>query len=122
VRARARASASETSLGQLRDGYILAGQILLAVLLSHAMAQVLIAPAHRLTGGLVFVLALWPILGISFAGARRTAGTAATTARVVMSLLPPHRELMFNTVQIYGLIAYWGTMGRRSLARPARPH
>jgi hypothetical protein len=79
MRARARVSASESVFRQLADGYILAGQIWLAVLLSHATGQFLRQPAQGLGGGLVFVLALWPILGLSLIGARRTAGTAATT-------------------------------------------
>jgi hypothetical protein len=77
ARARARASASETTIGKLLDGYVLAGQIWLGVLLSHGTGQLLRNPAQGVTGGLLFVMALWPILGMSLVGTRRAAGSAA---------------------------------------------
>jgi hypothetical protein len=93
MRARARASRSEPLGRQLVDGYVLAGQIWLAVLLSHATAQFLADPADGLGGGLVFVLALWPILGVSLIGARRAAGLAAITWFVCLIVLLGPRPL-----------------------------
>ncbi|MHB1571964.1 MAG: hypothetical protein ACYC0H_22535 [Solirubrobacteraceae bacterium] len=69
------------------DGYVLAGQVWLAVLLSHATAQFVANPADGLRGGLAFVLALWPILGAAVIGARRAAGLAAITWFVCLIVL-----------------------------------
>lgn len=92
ARARAGASASERVSGQLVDGCVIASQVWLGVLLSHGTAQFLSDPGQGLRGGLLFVLALWPILALSLIGARRTAGTAATTWFVCLILLVGHQR------------------------------
>lgn len=93
VRARARARRAEPLHGQLVDGYVLAGQIWLAVLLSHGTAQFFADPAGGVSGGLAFVLALWPILGLALIGARRAAGLAATTWFACLIVLFGHEPV-----------------------------
>jgi hypothetical protein len=87
ARARAHARASEKLSGQLVEGYVLAGQIWMGVLLSHGTAQFLHQPSQGVAGGLLFVMALWPILAMSLIGARRTAGAAGTIWFVCLILI-----------------------------------
>ncbi|HUA47023.1 MAG TPA: hypothetical protein VMA77_17450 [Solirubrobacteraceae bacterium] len=122
VRARARGSASEKVLGQLVDGYVLAGQIWLGLLLSYGTAQLLRNPVQGLGGGLVFVLVLWPILGISLIGARRTGGTAATTWIVCLILIAAPTPLKVAVTWLLPLtsclaMATCQQNGRRDLRR-----